>query len=319
MDRPEPRSAESRRAIAGSGAGSCAASQPSRVASGRSFNTRSQMKSAVVLTFNPLGLRLCRNRIRGTAPRTTNSANGTPQSMVQAHAADLAQRFQDELVERNPGRRAQIIDSRGSRKPIRCRENSPPVPPRNRRASSASTNSRRSRLPSASTSATSPRKPGSHLLLVENMDDQHLVLLARELLHRGAPARRIEEIAHDHRESGMRKEGGEPVYRRPEIGRAGAGKPLEEAEETQNLRASPAQLERRLQRGRKRRAADAVEILQARCSPGPRRLSSRSRTSPIRFSRGRRASHGPARVDEQIDVHLFLGGEHLEHSRSRRR
>ena len=58
-------------------------SQPSRVASGRSFNTRSQIKSAVVLTFNPLGLRLWRNSIRGTAPKITNSADGTLQSMVQ--------------------------------------------------------------------------------------------------------------------------------------------------------------------------------------------------------------------------------------------
>ena len=120
------------------------------------------------------------------------------------------------------------------------------------------------------------------------MDDQDLVFLARQLLHRGAPARRIEQVAHDHREARMRKQGGEPVYGGLEIGGTGAGKPVEETEQPQNLRASTAQLERRLQRGRKRRAADAVEILEPDVAQGRRDLFRVVDLRRLAFSRGGR-------------------------------
>jgi hypothetical protein len=59
-------------------------SQPSRVPSGRSFRTRSQIKKVAVRSCKPRGLRLCKNRISGTAPASKNSAAGKRQIIGQA-------------------------------------------------------------------------------------------------------------------------------------------------------------------------------------------------------------------------------------------
>ena len=88
-------------------------------------------------------------------------------------------------------------------------------------------------------------------LIVQDMNHQELIFFGRQLLEGGAPAARIEQIAHDDNEPGMGKKVGKRVNSRSQIGLAAARQLAEKAKQTENLLPSPSQCKRNLQSGRK--------------------------------------------------------------------
>ena len=94
--------------------------------------------------------------------------------------------------------------------------------------------------------------------------------------------------------------------RRAQVGLAGAGKLAEEAKKAEDLLPAAPKSERRLQARRKRRTAEPIEILQTDVA------QSRGDFFGVIELRRRAFGHRPTGVDQQVNIHLFLGGKHFQ-------
>src|SRR5262245_8474733 len=99
---------------------------------------------------------------------------------------------------------------------------------------------------------------GIDLLIVQDVNYQELIFFYRELLKSSAPASRVEQIADNDDEAGMRKKIGKGVSSRSQVSLAMAGQLAEKAKQTKHLLPSPPQGKRSLEGRGKRRATDPV-------------------------------------------------------------